>query len=93
MARSWRSAARAGRFRWQTRFAFEPHQPIGIGGERRWQHFDRDIAIQLRIARAIHLAHAARTEGGEDFVRTETRAGGQRDGGEYSGLERVRRVS
>ena len=33
--------------------------------------FDRDIAIQPRIARSIHLAHSARADGRKDFVRTE----------------------
>ena len=44
------------------RFAAEPREAIGIVGDGRQQHFDRDVAIQLRIARAIHLAHPARAE-------------------------------
>ena len=35
------------------------------------QDLDRDVAIELRVARAIHLAHAAGAEGGEDLVRAE----------------------
>ena len=37
-------------------------QAIGIGGEGLRQHFKSDVAIQLRIARAIHLAHTAFAE-------------------------------
>ena len=44
------------------RFAAEPREPIGIVGERVGQDLDRDVAIQLRVARAIDLAHAARAE-------------------------------
>ena len=31
----------------------------------------RDITVELAVARAIHLAHAAGTEGANDFVRTD----------------------
>ena len=41
------------------RFALKPGEAIGIAGERVGQDLQRDVAIQLRIARAIHLAHAA----------------------------------
>ena len=44
------------------------------------QDLERDVAIQLRVARAIDLAHAAGAEGGEDFVRAEARAGGEGQG-------------
>ena len=58
-------------------FAREPCEPVGVARERVGQDFDRDVAIELRIARAIHLAHAAGTNGGEDFVRAEADAGGR----------------
>ena len=35
------------------------------------QHLDRDLAIELRVARAVHLAHAALAELGEDLMRTQ----------------------
>ena len=44
----------------QSCFAFEARQPIGIGRERRRQDLDRDVAPELRVVRAIHLAHPAR---------------------------------
>ena len=57
-------------------FLLEAVQSIGVGRERRRQHFDRDVAPETRVARAIHLAHAARAERGEDFIRAEAHAGG-----------------
>jgi hypothetical protein len=35
------------------------------------QDLDGDCAAKPRVARLIHLAHASRTEGPEDFVRAE----------------------
>jgi hypothetical protein len=55
-------------------FPLESSDPIGIGGKQFGQHFDRDVAIKLPIARTIHHAHAAFAEGGQDFVRPETTA-------------------
>jgi hypothetical protein len=42
-----------------------------IGGE----HFDGDLTVKPRIARAIHLAHPAGTDEREYLVRPECRAG------------------
>jgi len=53
------------------RFLLEPPQRVGIVGEVARQHFHGDVAAQARILRAVHLAHAARTDGREDLVRTE----------------------
>ena len=39
------------------------------------QDLDRDVAIQLRVARAIDLAHAAGADRHDDFVRAEASAG------------------
>ena len=44
------------------RFACEPREPVGVAGERVGQDLERDIAIELRVARAIHLAHPARAD-------------------------------
>ena len=35
------------------------------------QHFDRDIPVELRIPRPVHLTHAARPERFKDLVVTE----------------------
>jgi hypothetical protein len=40
------------------------------------QDLDRDRAIESRIARTIHFAHAASAQRRLDFVRAEFRAGG-----------------
>ena len=56
------------------RLALESRDAIGIGGEEFGQNLDRDVAVQPRIARPIHLAHAACAEGGNDLVRAESRA-------------------
>src|SRR5690349_10145966 len=44
------------------------------------QHLDRDVASEARVARSIHLAHAAGAERRDDLVRPEPRAGGERHG-------------
>ena len=58
------------------RFALEPRQALGIVRERVGQDLDRDVAIELRVAGPIDLAHAAGAEGGEDLV---TGRGGRRE--------------
>ena len=59
------------------RFAREPRQPIRIAGERIGQDLQRDVAIELRVARAIDLAHAPGADDGEDLVRAEACAGSE----------------
>ncbi len=59
------------------RFAGETCEPFGVVHEEIGQDFDRDVAIQLRVAGAIHLAHTAGAQGGEDLVRAEADAGGK----------------
>jgi hypothetical protein len=41
------------------------------------EHFDRDVTAEAAVARAIHLAHAARAEGRENFVGTESGSGSE----------------
>ena len=62
------------------RFALEACEPIGIDRERLRKNLDRDVAIQLRIARAIDLAHAAGAEGSDILVNAKASAGGQAHG-------------
>src|SRR5437773_7115376 len=57
------------------RFLLEASQPVGVLGEGFWQHFDGDLATQPGVARAVHLAHPARTQRRYDFVRTEFSTG------------------
>jgi hypothetical protein len=42
--------------------ALEPRAGVGVGGEAWRKDLDGDVAIQLRVAGAIDLAHAAGTE-------------------------------
>src|SRR5688572_29257380 len=60
------------------RFAREPREAIGIERERCRQYFDGHVAIELRIARAIHLAHSPGAERREDFIGAKAGAGSDR---------------
>ena len=59
----------------RARFTLEAREPFRIARERGGQHLERDVAMELRIVRAIHLAHAAGADRGDDFVRTDDAAG------------------
>ena len=59
------------------RFALKARQPIVVSGERGGQDLDRDLALQLRVGRAIHLAHPAFADRARDFVDAETGAGSE----------------
>ena len=54
-------------------FALEPRHAIGIGGDGVEQQLHGDAASELRIARAIHLAHPAGAERVDDLVDAEPR--------------------
>ena len=58
-------------------FACKPGQAIGIAGEGIRQDLQRDVPIQLRVARAIHLPHAAFADLRADFVDAEAGAWGK----------------
>ena len=60
------------------RFALESRQPVRVGGHRRRQYLDGDVTLQLAVAGAIDLAHAARAQGPDDGVDAEPRARLQR---------------
>src|SRR5436190_1171071 len=45
---------------------------IGVRREQRRQDFNRDIASELCVARAVDIAHAAGADQLHDVVRTET---------------------
>ena len=74
-------------------FALEARQAFGIERELLRQNLDRDVAIQLRVARAIHLAHAARADLGDDFIRARDECRAQDSWhGFYANVLRNRRV-
>ena len=59
----------------RVRLALEPRHALGVGGERRQEHLDSDVAAKTRVARAVDFAHAACAEAGSDLVRADRRAG------------------
>jgi hypothetical protein len=61
----------------QLRLAREARSALRISDEGVGQDFDGDVAIELGIASAIHLAHSASPKRAEDLVRTEPHSGGQ----------------
>jgi len=56
------------------RFLRETAQTVEVVRDPRRQHLDRHFALEPRIPRAIHLAHPAAPDEGEDLVWTEVRA-------------------
>ena len=63
-------------------FSFTPEsgEPLHISGQRSRQHLDGDLALQVGVGGAIDLSHAACADGGQDLIRAEARARGQRQG-------------
>ena len=57
------------------RLALEAREPIRVARERARQDLDRDVAPELRVARAVHLAHAARAEQRLQLIAAERCAG------------------
>jgi hypothetical protein len=55
-------------------FALEPGEPLDIGCERVRQNLDRDGPFQIRVRRAVDLAHAARADLAGDFIWAESSA-------------------
>ena len=62
-------------------FAVKARETIGIVGVGFRQDFDRDLPFQLTVVSEEHFAHPARAEQGQDFVRTEASANGDRQAG------------
>jgi len=46
----------------RARFLLEALEAIGVLGERRGKDFDRDLAAEAGVLRAVHLAHPPGTE-------------------------------
>src|SRR5262249_59839977 len=62
------------------RFPSESRDAVAIEGEGFGQNLQRDVAIELRITRAIDLAHATGANQRSDFIGAETRAWSERHG-------------
>ena len=58
--------------------AFESLAPFRVGGELLGEDLDRNRAIEARISRPVHLAHAACANQAENFIGAEANAGGER---------------
>ncbi len=71
------------------RLAIEPLTQGGRVDQGRGQHLDGDHAIQPRVARTVDLAHPACAEGGENFVGTESGAGGRLRPADYTALSSI----
>jgi hypothetical protein len=52
-------------------FLLEAPEPLAVTGECGGQDFDGDVAAEARIVGAIHVAHAARRDGRDDFIGSE----------------------
>ena len=63
--------------RQRLRFARESCEPVRIVGERIREGFERDIAIQLRVASPVYQTHSALANLCGDFVDAEARADGE----------------
>ena len=57
------------------RFTLEAREAVGVVREGLGQDLDRDVSVQLRIARPIDLPHAPFADLGGDFVDAEAGAG------------------
>ncbi|HEV8336851.1 MAG TPA: hypothetical protein VGR67_10570 [Candidatus Polarisedimenticolia bacterium] len=53
-------------------FTAETGEPVGIPGKGLREHLDGHLPVEPGILGAIHLAHAARAERSEDFIRAQT---------------------
>ena len=53
------------------RLALDAGAPAGVGAAVCQEDLDRDRAVEARVARPVHLAHAACADGGLDLIRAE----------------------
>ena len=70
------------------RLALEPREAFGVLGEGLGQDLDRDLALQLRVGRAVDDTHPALAERGGDLVGSEAGAGDEA----HDGSRRERRT-
>ena len=59
---------RVGERRQRACLALEAGEGALVLGQARRQHLDRDLAMEARVAGAVHLAHAARAQRSDDLV-------------------------
>jgi hypothetical protein len=56
-------------------FTLKANEAIGIAGDGRRQHFYRHGPLQIRVGRAIDLAHTADADLGGHFIAAEASTG------------------
>ena len=66
--------------RQELRFALEPGEVRRVGSQAVAEDLDRDAAVELGVAPAIHLAHGAGAERGVDLVSAEPTTRAKRHG-------------
>ena len=66
------------------RFPLEAIQAFFVSRELFGKNFDRDVPLELGVARSINLTHATRADGFDDFVVAELGAGGDGHGSQLS---------
>ena len=52
-------------------FALKPGATVSIRADVRWEHLDRDAAVEARVAGFVDLAHATGADGRDDLVGTK----------------------
>ena len=52
-------------------FALKSCQSLGVASDRRGEHLDGDLTLQVSVGCPIHLAHAANADLGDDLVRSK----------------------
>ena len=57
------------------RLPLETGERVGIRGDGLGKNLDRDVPIELRVPRPVHLTHPARAEGRKDLVGAQAGAG------------------
>jgi len=57
--------------------ALETRQTLPVFDERRGEHLDRHVTLQLGVGRAVDLPHPALAQRGGDLVGAETNAGAE----------------
>jgi len=62
------------------RFTLEAGESFGVPRQSVRQDFDRDVAAKLRVLGAIHVAHSARANRGQDLIWTQTSSSRERHG-------------
>ena len=60
-------------------FMLKAGEPLGVIGPRAKQNLDRDVALQPRVERTIHFAHAAGSDRLQAFERSESSACSETD--------------